>query len=107
MSRKYRTWGEFMIETLQDPDECIGLLEVAIEEYQEDGDTKALMRIIEHIAKAQGGITKLSKDANINRQNLYKLFSCETSPRLDTITKILQALGFSLCVQPAYKEKRA
>jgi probable addiction module antidote protein len=100
MSRKFQTWEEFMIETLKDPAECIGQLEIAIEEYQKDGDTKALMRTIEYIAKAQGGITKLAKDAKINRENLYKLFSYKTSPRLDTMTKILQALGFSLCIQP-------
>ena len=67
--------------------------EVTFSEYQKDGDTKALMFAIQRVADVRGGITKLAKETKLNRQNLYRIFSNKTSPRFDTITKILKALG--------------
>ena len=101
MSKKFKTLEEFMLETLDTEEERIGFLEVALEEYQKDGDAKVLMRAIEYVAKSRGGISKLAEKTQLNRQNLYKIFSSQTSPRLDTLTKILQALDFNLCIQPA------
>ena len=38
--REYRTWEEILMERFtSDWEEAIGYLDVALEEYQEDGDT--------------------------------------------------------------------
>ena len=38
--RKFRKWHDYLIERLAaDKEEAIGYLDVALEEYQEDGDT--------------------------------------------------------------------
>ncbi len=96
---KLSSWDDYMNNSLQDPDEASGYLEAAIEEYQIDGDAKYLMRAIQRIAVANGGISKLAQDTNLNRQNLYKIFSSQTSPRFDTFCKILNTLGFELCIK--------
>lgn len=88
-----------MNETLQDTCEATAYLELAIEEYQNDGDTKSLMRAIQRVAEAKGGISKLAEDTKLNRQNLYRIFANETSPRFDTLTKILRALGFTFSLK--------
>lgn len=36
---KLRTWREFLIEQLADPEEALGYLQVSLEEYLVDGDT--------------------------------------------------------------------
>ncbi len=93
------SWDNYINETLQDDCEATAYLELAIEEYQNDGDTKALMRAIKRVAEAKGGISKLAEETNLNRQNLYRIFANQTSPRFDTLTKILRALGYTFALK--------
>ncbi|MDY6309666.1 MAG: addiction module antidote protein [Cyanobacteriota bacterium] len=93
------SWDDYMDKTLQDDCEATAYLELAIEEYQQDGDTKAFMRAIQRVAEAKGGISKLAQETKLNRQNLYRIFSNKTSPRFDTLTKILRALGFTFSLK--------
>jgi probable addiction module antidote protein len=96
---KLTSWDEYMDESLQDSCEAMGYLEAALEEYQADGDTKSLMLAIQRIAEARGGISKLANETNLNRQNLYRIFSNRISPRFDTLSKILKALGFTISIK--------
>jgi probable addiction module antidote protein len=57
------------------------------------------MRAIQRVAEAKGGISKLAEKTQLNRQNLYKIFSNKISPRFDTLTKILRALGFTFSLK--------
>ena len=98
-NKKLASWDNYINETLQDECEATAYLELAIEEYQENGDTKALMRAIQRVAEAKGGISKLAEDTKLNRQNLYRIFANKTSPRFDTLTKILRALGFTFSLK--------
>lgn len=98
-NKNFISWDDYMNETLQDDSEATAYLELAIEEYQKDGDTKALMRAIKRVAEAKGGISKLAQETNLNRQNLYRIFSNQTSPRFDTLTKILRALGLTFALK--------
>lgn len=90
------SWDSYMNESLQDSSEAVLYLELALEEYQKDGDTKALMLAIQRVAEAKGGITKLAEETQLNRQNLYRIFSNKISPRFDTLSKILRALGITI-----------
>ena len=98
-NKNLTSWDNYMNETLQDESEATAYLELAIEEYQTDGDTKSLMRAIQRVAEAKGGISKLAEDTKLNRQNLYRIFANQTSPRFDTLTKILRALGFTFSLK--------
>ena len=98
-NKNLTSWDNYMNETLQDTYEATAYLELAIEEYQNDGDTKSLMRAIQRVAEAKGGISKLAEDTKLNRQNLYRIFANKTSPRFDTLTKILRALGFTFSLK--------
>jgi probable addiction module antidote protein len=92
-----------MNEYLQDRDEVSGFLEAALEEYENDGDIKALMSAIQRVAEAQGGMTELARKTNLNRQNLYRIFSNEVSPRVNTLLKILRALGYTITIKSLAK----
>ena len=97
--KKLISWDEYLNNSLQNSSEAIAYLETALEEYQESGNTKNLMRAIQRVAEANGGITKLAQDTKLNRQNVYRIFSNQTSPKFDTLTKILRALGFTLSIK--------
>ena len=54
-----RTFDQYLIEQLQDPDEAKAHLELAIDEFFKDGDSEAFMLMLRLVAEAQGGIAQL------------------------------------------------
>jgi probable addiction module antidote protein len=90
-----------LIESLKDDDEAEAYLQVALEEYDEDGDYEAFMLALKHLAEEKGGISELSKKTHLNRQNLYRVLSKTGNPRLDTLLNIIHALGFRFKIAKA------
>jgi len=93
------TFDRYLVNKLQDHHEAKAHLELAISEYEKDGDTAAFMLMLRFIVEAQGGIPKLSKRAHLNRQNLYKVLTGKTPPRFDTMISIIKGLGYHLVPQ--------
>lgn len=87
------------IDSLKNPEEAYGYLQVALEEYQEDNDAEALFIALRNITAAQGGMTELARKTHLNRQNLYNILSKKGNPRLDTFGLILKGLGFKLSIE--------
>lgn len=52
-------YEEFLRQHLSDSEEARGYLEVAIEEYEEDGDKEAFLLALRNVAEARGGIGAL------------------------------------------------
>ena len=63
----------------------------------EDGDNEELMRVLGHIAKAKG-MASIAKASGLGRESLYKALSEGSQPRFDTISKVINALGFKMSV---------
>jgi probable addiction module antidote protein len=83
-------------EYLDTPEMIREYINVAIEE----NDPNLLRIALGDVAKAQG-MTEISKKAHVSRQNLYKAFSSSGNPTLDTINKVVGALGLKLKVEVA------
>ncbi len=100
MKRKLQNWNDYMQDYLSEsPENLIGYLETSFEEFENDGDIGALLLAIKRVAELKGGISELSRKTNLSRQNLYKIFSHKVNPRLDTIIKILNALGYTFSIK--------
>lgn len=105
--RKYRTFSESLKERFKNnPEEAQAYLEVALEEFEENRDTSILLKALRNVAEAQGGIPTLARKVGMNKQSLYKVFSDEGNPRLDTVGTILHGLGYRLSLMPMEKEAR-
>jgi len=65
----------------------------------EENDDALLASAVGDIAKARG-MTQIAKDAGIGRESLYKALRNGASPRFDTISRVLGALGVKLVVVP-------
>lgn len=104
---QYRRFEDDLRERLTDPDYARVFLDVALEEYEKDGDTEAFLLALRDVTEAQGGISKLAERTKLNRQNLYKALSEKGNPRLETVGAILHGLGFRLSVEPAKTEELA
>lgn len=94
------SYHDELIESLKKPREADLYLKIAMEEYQEDGDTEALLVALRNIAEARGGMGLLAKKTYLNRQNLYHVLSEKGNPTLDTFGLILRGLGYKLSIQP-------
>ena len=103
--RQYRKFEDSLKERLVDADYARVFLDVALEEYEKDGDTEAFLLALRDVAEAQGGIGKLAERTNLNRQNLYRALSDKGNPRLETVGAILHGMGFRLSVEPVKTEE--
>lgn len=94
------SYHDELIESLKKPKDADLYLRIAMEEYQEDGDTEALLVALRNITEARGGMSQLAKRTHLNRQNLYHVLSEKGNPTLDTFGLILKGLGYKLSIQP-------
>ncbi len=93
---KYEDW---LITSLKNKKRAEVYLETALEEYQEDGNPAPLLLAFRHVALAQGGMAKLAEKTDLNRETLYRTLSNKGNPRVLTLAKLLQALGFHLAIK--------
>jgi probable addiction module antidote protein len=94
-------YEEWLIDSLKNKKEAANYLQVALEEYQDDGDLEAFLLALRHVADAQGGLGKLSKKTHLNRESLYKTLSNKGNPKLQTIGILLKGLGFEFHIKAA------
>ena len=76
----------------------------AITEYMtavlETEDTDLLLLALGDVARAKG-MAQVAKDAGLGRESLYKARAPGAKPRLDTIRKVVRALGVRFTAHPA------
>jgi DNA-binding phage protein len=105
---KYTTsYEENLIERLKDPELARAYLEAALESYEADYDTEALLLAMHDVARAQEDIGKLAEcggpshtpqylRTDISCQHLYDVLANKHTPRLDNPLDILLGLGFRI-----------
>lgn len=84
------------IDTLTSPEAEAAYLEAAFE----DGDPALIAAVIGDVARARG-MARIAEDAGLSRETMYKAFRREGNPTLDTLSRVLKALGVKLSVQKA------
>ena len=80
-------------EYLDSPEMMKEYLQVMLEENGIEGFQRALG----DIAKAKG-MTEIARETQLGRQNLYKALSADSSPRFDTVKKVVEALGCKIAI---------
>ena len=91
--KKTKTTRYDVAEHLRTPKEMAMYLEACIEES--DGNAAFVAKALGDIARAKG-MTQIARDTGLSRESLYKALSGERSPTLDTVLKVLRALGLKL-----------
>ena len=57
--RQFRKFEDGLRERLSDPEYARVFLDVALEEYEEDGDTEVFLLALRDVAESQGGLTNM------------------------------------------------
>ena len=68
-----------------------------LEDILESNDAKVIAAGLGDVARARG-MTQIAKDAGMSRESLYRALSADGNPQLETVLKVMRALGFSLSV---------
>ena len=80
-------------EHLRTPEDMAAYLEASMEEA--DGDAAFIARALGDIARAKG-MSQVACDAGLSRESLYKALSGDRNPSLDTVLRVVGALGLKL-----------
>ncbi len=86
-----------------DPTNYIGSPQMQAEYLRaalEDGDPDTIAIVLGDIARARGA-SEFAKDTGLSRETIYKAFRRGGNPTLDTLAKVIRALGFRLTIEPA------
>ena len=85
-------------EHLRTPEEMAAYLEASMEEA--DGDAAFVAKALGDIARAKG-MSQVACDAGLSRESLYKALSGDRNPSLDTVLRVVGALGLKLRAEAA------
>lgn len=98
-----RSYKEYLLEQLQDPEEAAEYLNACLQ----DDDPRVFLLALQDVAEAMGGMGLLADRTNLNRENLYRVFSQKGNPRFFTLLAVLKALEveFSLRARAGKKAK--
>lgn len=88
------SYEDNLLERLKDPELAQAYLEAAVESYEKEGNTEALLLAMRDVAEAQGGIGQLARRTAISRQHLYDILASKHNPSLNNWLDILSGLGF-------------
>ena len=80
-------------EVLRTPTDIAAYLDA----YLEDGTPEELLRALNTIARSRG-MSELARQTGISREALYRAFSESGNPTLDTLLRVMKALGVRLAV---------
>ena len=92
--RKTADYDLGLKEDLTDPDEAAAYLNAALE----DGAQGVFLLALRDVANARG-LTRLAREASLNRENLYRILSGEGNPRLSSLKALLDSMGLKLAVE--------
>lgn len=86
-------------ELLRDPENAA----VYLADFLETGDMELFQEALKDVAKAQqGGLAGIAEQAKLNRGSLYKSLSKTGKPQLDTVAKMLSAMGLQFTITPTH-----
>lgn len=95
MTKASRPYKPTLLQGLKDPKEAAEYLNAALEE----ADTPELFLLaLRNVAEAHG-IKKLSEEAQLNRESMYRMLSEQGNPQLSSLTAILKEIGLRLAVE--------
>lgn len=85
-------YRESLMRALSDPVEASAYLNAALDDSQ-----RAFLKALKNVAQARQ-MSRIAKEAGIQRETLYRSFSEEGNPTFETLSSVLSALGMKLSV---------
>ena len=90
--RQYRDFKELLYVKLRDPQVAIAYLNDALNDARETQDNRVFLLALKDVIDARGDISGLAEAAHLHRQNIYRMFSEDGNPTLDSLMAIFNAM---------------
>lgn len=87
------SYRDYLLASLRDPQEAAGYLNAVLAE----GDPAAFVIALRDVAEAYG-LDELATKAQYDRQDLARVLSVRSNPKLANVAALLDALGMQLMV---------
>jgi probable addiction module antidote protein len=101
--KTYRDFHELVRDTIRHPNDAAEYLSDAAEE----GDSAVFLLALKDVLDVHGSLSALSRKTGLNRANLHQMLHGKTSPRLDTLTKVLGSAGLGISIVALKPKKRS
>ena len=102
--RKMALWRDYLIEKLADQERAVGYLQAILDDYYIFGNSAVVRDALQTVVEAQGGVSKLAKQTDMDPEVLSKVLSNEDMPLIDALGTVLNALGYQLSIKPLERE---
>lgn len=100
---RVRDYKEHLLQQLQDRKEAAAYLNAALQ----DEDPHVFLLALRDIAEAQGGMSWLAEEADLNRESLYRTLSLRGNPRFFNLLSVLSAIGLELSIHPKPRRRKS
>ena len=87
------SYQEGLLNRLQEPEYASEYLNEALKEMSQE----VFMLALRDVAKAKG-ISFAAREANLNRETMYRMLSEKGNPNLSSLNKLLDTLGLTLTI---------
>ena len=87
------SYQEGLLNRLQEPEYASEYLNEALKEMSQE----VFMLALRDVAKAKG-ISLAAREANLNRETMYRMLSEKGNPNLSSLNKLLDTLGLALTI---------
>jgi probable addiction module antidote protein len=94
MKKVTERYVDGLMDSLKNPEEAAAYLNTALE----DGSQKVFLMALRDVAEARG-ISRIARQAKLNRENLYRVLSKKGNPQLASLRSILKSVGLELAVE--------
>ncbi len=94
MSEITASYYEGLLQRLEDAEQATAYLNAALE----DDDQEVFLLALRDVAEAHG-ISRLAQEAQLNRENLYRMLSREGNPQLTSLIALLKSMGLRLSIE--------
>ncbi len=89
-------FNDHFAESFKNPEYLQAWLEDTLTTFFNTGDVDEFIECLVDVVKnsKRGEITRIAKEAGINRSNLYDIMNGKVTPRIDTAFKLIRGLGY-------------
>jgi probable addiction module antidote protein len=90
MLRANKTYAEWRIEKLADPERAARYLNAAKRDSKE-----AFLHALKNVIQANQ-VARVAREAGVSRESVYRSFSTDGNPTFDTLSSVLEALNIDI-----------
>lgn len=94
-----KSYADSINKALTDPEEAAAYLDAVMEL----GEPAAMLVALRQVVKAHG-MAEVTRRAEVSDKHLFKALGDNGNPTLDTVNKVLHAVGLRLSVAPAAQD---